>query len=75
MYEKPKYQDQKEIDSQSISFYLVEGTTKRVLRIIPLVLQVEDNPKMFKEAMASCEITLQNDAINDEINFIMSNHT
>ena len=64
-----------EIDSQSISFYLVEGTNERVLKTIPLVLQVEDDPKTFKEAMASRDAAFWKDAINDEMNSIMSNHT
>ena len=64
-----------EIDSHNISFYLIEGTNESVLKIIPLVLQVKDDPKMFKEAMASHDAAFWKYAINDEMNFIMSNHT
>ena len=34
------------IDSQFISFYLVEGNRNKVTWTIPIVLQVEDDPKM-----------------------------
>lgn len=52
-----------ELDSQLISFYLVEGDRKDVARTIPSVLQVESDPKTYKEA------------INNEMNSILSNNT
>ena len=42
-----------EIDSQLISFSLVEGSRGHFIRKVPIILQVEDDPKTFKEAMAS----------------------
>ena len=41
-----------EIDSQFISFYLVEGSRQYFIRKVPITLLVEDDPKTFKEAMA-----------------------
>ena len=42
-----------EIDSQRISFYLVEGGREDVIKKIPMVLQIEEDPKTYKEAMTS----------------------
>ena len=42
---------------------------------VPIVLQVEDNPKTFKESMASRDSAFLKEAIQDEIDSIMSNHT
>lgn len=42
-----------EIDYQLIFFYLVEGNELNVVKTIPFILQVEINPKTYKEAMAS----------------------
>ena len=41
---------------QLISFYLAEENMKRAMRIIPSVLQIEDDPKPYKEAMSSRNI-------------------
>ena len=64
-----------EIDSQLISFYLVEGNRENVIRKVSIVLQVEDDPKTFKEAMASRDSAFWKEAIQDKIDSIMSNHT
>lgn len=42
-----------EINPQLIYFYLVEGDRNEVVRTIPFVLQVESDPKTYKEAMQS----------------------
>ena len=60
---------------KSMSFYLVEGDRNQVARIIPIILQVEDDPKPYKEAMASRDASFWKDAIRDEMDSIMSNHT
>ena len=64
-----------EIDSQSISFYLVEGNCKNFVQRIPIILQVEDDPKTYKEAITSRDSTFWKDAIQDEMDSIVSNHT
>jgi Fe2+ transport system protein FeoA len=64
-----------EIDSQLISFYLVEGNSVNVVRTIPFVLQVETDPKTYKEAMTSRDNIFWKDAIKDEMDSIMSNNT
>lgn len=38
-----------EIDSQLISFYLVERSDKNVVKTIPIVLQVEIDPEAYKK--------------------------
>ncbi|XP_050889487.1 uncharacterized protein LOC127094740 [Lathyrus oleraceus] len=60
-----------EIDSQSISFYLVEGNCKNFVQRIPIILQVEDDPKTYKEAITSRDSTFWKDAIQDEMESIM----
>ncbi|KAL6315951.1 hypothetical protein AAG906_013785 [Vitis piasezkii] len=64
-----------EIDSQRISFYLVEGNREDIIRKIPIVLQIEEDPKTYKEAMASRDVAFWKEAINDEMDSIMSNQT
>ena len=41
------------IDSQRISFYLVEGDRKDIIRSIPIIIQIDKDPKTYKEAMTS----------------------
>src|SRR3954462_4595130 len=42
-----------EIDSQSISFYLVEGNSTKFIQSILVILQVGDDPKTYMEAITS----------------------
>ena len=44
-------------------------------RTIPIILQVEDDPKTYKGAMSSRDVAFWKEAINDEMDSIMSNHT
>ena len=62
------------ISSQAIVF-LVEGNRITVLDKIPILLTVEDDPKTFCEAMASRDIAFWKEAVNDEMDSIMSNNT
>ena len=64
-----------EIDSQRISFNLVEGNRKQVVRTIPFILQEEDDPKTYKEAVASRDASFWKDEFQDEMDSILSNHT
>ena len=45
------------------------------MRTIPFILQVEDDPKTHKEAMASRDVSFWKDSIQDEMDSILSNHT
>ena len=45
------------------------------MRTITIVLQVDDDPKTYKEAMASRDVIFWKDAIREEMESIMSNHT
>ena len=45
------------------------------MRTIPFILQMEDDPKTYKEAMASRDASFWKDAIQDEMDSILSNHT
>ena len=42
-----------EIDSQRISFYLIEGDREDIIGKIPKVLQIEEDPKTYKAGMTS----------------------
>ncbi|RVW93366.1 Retrovirus-related Pol polyprotein from transposon TNT 1-94 [Vitis vinifera] len=72
---KEKVLGSDEIDSQRISFYLVEGNREDIIRKIPIVLQIEEDPKTYKEAMASRDVAFWKEAINDEMDSIMSKQT
>ena len=71
---KEKYLDSDFIDSQPIVF-LVEGDRKYVLNKIPILLSIEEDPKTYKEAMASRDVAFWKEAINDEMDSILSNNT
>ena len=55
--------------------YLVEGNLEEVTWKFPMILQVEDDPKTFQEAMSSRDSALWKEAINNEMDSIISNHT
>ena len=62
------------ISSQAIVF-LVEGSRDEVLNKIPMVLHLEEDPKTYTEAMASRDSTFQKEAVNDEMDSLLSNGT
>lgn len=49
---KVKYLGPNEIDSQLISMYLVKGNCENYVQNTPIILQVKDDPKTYKEVMA-----------------------
>ncbi|KAK3017932.1 hypothetical protein RJ639_004021 [Escallonia herrerae] len=55
--------------------YLVEGTRTVVHKSIPIVLNVEYNPRTYEEAMKSQDSSFWKEAINEEIDSIMGNGT
>lgn len=62
------------ISSQSIVF-LVEGNRTDVINKIPILLMVEDDPKTYKEAMLSRDSAFWKEAVNDEMDSLLSNNT
>ncbi|GJU74508.1 retrovirus-related pol polyprotein from transposon TNT 1-94 [Tanacetum coccineum] len=63
------------IDSQAIIF-LVEGDNENiVVNKIPVLLNVEDAPKTYKEAITSKNFALWNEAIDNEMDSLVSNNT
>ncbi|GKB04884.1 retrovirus-related pol polyprotein from transposon TNT 1-94 [Tanacetum coccineum] len=63
------------IDSQAIIF-LVEGDNENnVVNKIPVLLNVEDAPKTYKEAMTSRNSAFWKEAIDDEMDSLVSNNT
>ncbi|KAK3038536.1 hypothetical protein RJ639_029336 [Escallonia herrerae] len=71
---KEKILDPGFIDSQAIAF-LLEGDRDNVLKEIPMLLNVEDDPKTYSEAMASRDIAFWKEAVNDEMDSILCNNT
>ena len=61
------------ISSQAIVF-LVEGNRNDVTNKIPILLNVEDDPKTFNKAIASRDATFWREAINDEMDSLLSNN-
>ncbi|GJY48086.1 zinc finger, CCHC-type containing protein [Tanacetum coccineum] len=63
------------IDSQAIVF-LVKGDNKNnVINKIVVLLNVEDTPKTYKEAITSRNSAFWNEAIDDEMDSLVSNNT
>ncbi|GKF23992.1 zinc finger, CCHC-type containing protein, partial [Tanacetum coccineum] len=55
--------------------YLIEGTRNEVSDQHSYCFNVEDDPKIFDEAMKSQDVAFWKEAINDEIDSIMGNNT
>ncbi|KAK3029198.1 hypothetical protein RJ639_039278 [Escallonia herrerae] len=62
------------ISSQAIVF-LVEGSRDEVVNKIPIVLHLEEDPRTYSEAMASRYSAFWKEAINDEMDSLLSNDT
>ena len=61
--------------SYQAQLFLVEGNRQVVLNKISVVFNTEDDPKSYKEAMASRDSIFWKEAVNDEMNSILSNNT
>ena len=61
---KEKLLGSDEIDSQRISFYLVQEDREDIIRKILIVLQIEEDPKIYEEAMTSRYASFWKEAIN-----------
>ena len=62
------------VSSQDIVFFFfMEGNRDNVLNKIPILLNIQEDPKTFKEVMASRDVALWKEAINDEMDSILSN--
>ena len=62
------------MSSQAIIF-LLEENRDDVLNKILILLNIEEDPKTFKEAMTSRDVSFWKEAINDEMDSILSNNT
>lgn len=62
------------ISSQALAF-LVEGDRDNILNKMPILLNIEEDPKTFNEAMTSRDASFWKEAINDEMDSILSNQT
>ncbi|KAG8474926.1 hypothetical protein CXB51_031645 [Gossypium anomalum] len=62
------------ISLQSLAF-LVEGNRESVIRKIPIMFNVDGDPKSYGEAMTSRDAAFWKEEINDEMDLILSNNT
>nr|GFA03633.1 retrovirus-related Pol polyprotein from transposon TNT 1-94 [Tanacetum cinerariifolium] len=63
------------IDSQAIIFLIKGDNENNVVNKIPILLNVEDAPKTYKEAITSRNSAFWKKAINDEMDSLVSNNT
>uniref|UniRef100_A0A2N9F430 Uncharacterized protein n=1 Tax=Fagus sylvatica TaxID=28930 RepID=A0A2N9F430_FAGSY len=61
--------------SYQVNVYLVEGNREKVLSKLPFVGNVEEDPNTYSEAMASRDAAFWREAVNDEMDSILSNNT
>jgi hypothetical protein len=59
------------VSSQAIIF-LLEGNREIILNKIPILLNINNDPKTYKEVMASRDVAFWKEAINDEMDSIFS---
>jgi len=71
---KEKHIDTNFISTDSIVF-LVEGDRNTILKKKPMILNIEDDPKTFGQAMSSRDVAFWKKAVNDEMDSILSNNT
>ncbi|KAL5543240.1 hypothetical protein UlMin_010950 [Ulmus minor] len=62
-------------DSENLILSKSEENRENVIRKISIIFQIEDDCKTYKEAMSSRDSAFWKEAINDEIDSTMSNHT
>ncbi|KAK3001458.1 hypothetical protein RJ639_021773 [Escallonia herrerae] len=55
--------------------YLVKGTRTAIHNSIPIVLNVESDPRTYEEAMKCQDSSFWKEAINEEIDSVMGNET
>nr|GEX77271.1 retrovirus-related Pol polyprotein from transposon TNT 1-94 [Tanacetum cinerariifolium] len=63
------------IDSQAVILFVESDNKNNVVNKIPVLLNVKDAPKTYKEAIASRNFAFWKDAIDDEIDSLVSNNT
>uniref|UniRef100_A0A2N9I1Q4 Uncharacterized protein n=1 Tax=Fagus sylvatica TaxID=28930 RepID=A0A2N9I1Q4_FAGSY len=61
--------------SYQVNIYLVEGNREKVLSKLPFVGNVEKDPNTYSEVMASRDAAFWREAVNDEMDSILSNNT
>ena len=61
--------------SYQAQLFLVEENRQVALNKISIVFNIEDDPKTFEEAMASKDSAFWKEALNDEMDSILSNNT
>ena len=71
-FRKEKLLGLDESDSQRTSLYLEEGNREDIIMKIPIVIQIEEDPKTYKEAMISRNTSFWKEDINDEMGSIIS---
>ena len=62
------------ISSQAIVF-LVEGSRDEILNKTPIVMHLEEDPKTYSNAMTSRDSIFWKEAVNDEMDSLLSNGT
>nr|GEX41909.1 zinc finger, CCHC-type [Tanacetum cinerariifolium] len=63
------------IDSQAFIILVKGDTENNVINKIPILQNVEDSPKTYKEAITSRNFAFWNEAIDDEMDSLVSNNT
>jgi len=70
---------EKQIDTNFIStdliIFLVEGDRNTILKKTFMILNIEDDPKIFGQAMSSRDVAFWKETVNDEMDSILSNNT
>ena len=61
--------------SYQVNVYLVEGNREKVLSKLPFVGNMEEDPNIYSEAMASRDVAFFRVAVNDEMDSMLSNNT
>uniref|UniRef100_A0A2N9HAW2 Uncharacterized protein n=1 Tax=Fagus sylvatica TaxID=28930 RepID=A0A2N9HAW2_FAGSY len=61
--------------SYQVNVYVVEGNREKVLSKLPFIGNVEGDPNTYSEVMASRDVAFWREAVNDEMDSILSNNT
>ena len=58
-----------------MNIYLVEGNREKVLSKLPFVGNLKENSNIFNEAMVTRDAAFWREAVNDEMDSVLSNNT
>jgi hypothetical protein len=55
--------------------YLVEGDRNNLMRVYPIIYNLDENPQTYSEAMKPHDASFWKEVVNDEMDSVLGNNT